>query len=90
MKQKKVEVIQEIRPRIPPEKSGGSVEAPFLMRSATNLTTIPPEKSGGSVEAFGVAACRPAWLPFRLRNQAAPLKRCRTDPRNLQAASHSA
>ena len=36
---------------IPPEKSGGSVEASIWATVRTLVRSIPPEKSGGSVEA---------------------------------------
>ena len=36
---------------IPPEKSGGSVEASARFRWVVLVPSIPPEKSGGSVEA---------------------------------------
>ena len=36
---------------IPPEKSGGSVEAFFWVPLVVVDAGIPPEKSGGSVEA---------------------------------------
>ena len=36
---------------IPPEKSGGSVEAIRLDLEVGLTSVIPPEKSGGSVEA---------------------------------------
>ena len=41
-----------LNPVIPPEKSGGSVEAsPLSLRLPSFPLPIPPEKSGGSVEA---------------------------------------
>ena len=43
------------------------------------MKNIPPEKSGGSVEAPGVLHGLDRNAPFRLRNQAAPLKQ--TAPR---------
>ena len=60
---------------IPPEKSGGSVEAFSLAVGDKAPIDIPPEKSGGSVEAGWRGASR-RWPrgTFRLRNQAAPLK----------------
>ena len=36
---------------IPPEKSGGSVEAGIKRCILSHSSAIPPEKSGGSVEA---------------------------------------
>ena len=60
---------------IPPEKSGGSVEAscvPFVVPFV--ITHIPPEKSGGSVEARRGDHYLRSHQTFRLRNQAAPLK----------------
>ena len=39
-----------------------------------DIDDIPPEKSGGSVEASGRRPSMPHRHPFRLRNQAAPLK----------------
>ena len=42
---------------IPPEKSGGSVEAMYFVNKLYKSLNIPPEKSGGSVEAFIIQFC---------------------------------
>ena len=58
---------RSLRPRaaaIPPEKSGGSVEARGSHTGSTRSGSIPPEKSGGSVEAERCDRRRHAGQPI--------------------------
>ena len=70
-------VVQQVRKDgFPPEKSGGPIEAGPPAFSHSFCCLFPPEKSGGPIEADFTAL--PGALSaggFRLRNQAAPLKR---------------